>query len=124
MGEQVERLEHHADAPAHGVDVTFAVRHVEAVDHDFPGRRLLEQVHAAEHRRLAGPGRTDDADDLAFLDLQIDILEHLDGAEPLHQTLDRDCAETRYFGSRCGHELIASSLACAPDNELPAKAAA
>src|SRR2546423_1517180 len=50
---QIERLEHHADAPAHGVDVDAGRHDVDALDADRARGRFLEAVSAAPQRRIA-----------------------------------------------------------------------
>ena len=88
--EQVERLEHHPDAGPDLVDVDVRVGDLDALDEDLPRRRGLEQVHAAQQRGLAGAGGPDDADHLAVVDVEVDALEHLVGAEVLVQLLHVD----------------------------------
>src|SRR5262249_3317540 len=45
------------------------------VDQDAPALRIVEALQQREKRRLAGAGRTDDADVLARLQAQVEILE-------------------------------------------------
>ena len=66
--EEVERLEDDPDAAPHAVHVDAARGDLLAVDHDPPGVDGLEQVDAAQERRLAGAGRADQADDLVLRD--------------------------------------------------------
>ena len=68
MREQVERLEHDADPPPDRVDVDAAGGDLLAVDDDPAGVDRLEQVDAAQERRLAAPRRADEADDLVLGD--------------------------------------------------------
>src|SRR5918999_3964178 len=88
--EEVELLEHHADPPPDGVDIDVGIRDLDAADEDLPRRRLLEQVDAAQQRRLAGPGPADDAHDLAGLDPEVDAPEHLEVPERLVELADLD----------------------------------
>ena len=57
---------------------------------DVAGRRGLEQVDAAKHRGLAGAGRTQDHDDLARPDVQVDVTQDHVVVERLVQVLDTD----------------------------------
>jgi hypothetical protein len=88
--EQVELLEHHADAAPDGVDVHVQVGDLDALDVDVALGRHLQQVHAAQQRRLAGARGPDHAHHLAGLDQHVDAHEHLVGAEVLVQVLDLD----------------------------------
>jgi hypothetical protein len=56
---------------------------------------LFEAVYAADHRRLAGARRTADDDALAAHDLQVDIAQYMEVAEPFVHVdhLDRGVAE-------------------------------
>lgn len=73
-------LEDHADVLARLAQLFLAHgRHVLAVDDDLAGRRALEHVDAADQRGLARAAETDDTEDLAALDRQVDTLERLDG---------------------------------------------
>src|SRR6185369_12533501 len=66
--EHAALLEHEDAArirPAHGL----------AVDAHLAARRLDEAAHDVEERALAAPGRTEDGDELAGGDVQIDVLE-------------------------------------------------
>src|SRR3989454_12507011 len=53
MRVKIERLEHHADAPANGVDFDAGGEDVDAFHLDRARGRLLEPVAAAQQRRLA-----------------------------------------------------------------------
>ena len=77
-------------------------------DEDLARRRRLEQVDAAQQGGLARAGRPDDADDLARVDVQVDVLEHLELPEGLVQVPDRD--DGRAGGGRrssVGHRAFA-----------------
>ena len=63
--EQVELLEHHADAGAHEIEVGVRIADVLTFDEDAPRRRLFETVDTTQQRRLARARRADDAHDLA-----------------------------------------------------------
>ena len=59
-----------------------------ALDDDAAGVDRLEQVHAAQERRLAGAGRADQADDLVLGDGEVDAAKHLVLAERLAHALE------------------------------------
>ena len=94
--EHVEVLEHHADLGAQA-DQPSALGASEprqpamllrravlaAVEDDRSGRRRGDEVDAAQQRALARAARSDDAHDLATLDVEVDAVEHLDRAERL-----------------------------------------
>ena len=56
-------------------------------DPDLAGADRLEPGDHREQRRLAAAGRADQHDELAGLDLEVDVLQHLDGAEALADSL-------------------------------------
>ena len=97
------------DDPVVAVDARLRRRL--AVDRDRAGGRLDEVADHAEERRLAAPGRADQRDELAGLDLEVDLLERGDVAarERLRDVLDLD---DRLLG--CVH---AAHLRCAPDDD-------
>ena len=74
MREQVERLEHDPDPAPDPVDVDALGRDLVALDDDPAGVDRLEEVDAAQERRLAAPRRADQADDLVLGDLEVDAL--------------------------------------------------
>ena len=76
--EQVEALEHHADVLAQLIDIAALGSKVLTVEPDMTGIRSLEQVKAAQKRRLARARGTDNGDDLAGIDGQVDTLEYLE----------------------------------------------
>jgi hypothetical protein len=82
---EVERLEHHPDTLAGVVDVGPRIEHVDAVDHDPAGRRLLQPVQTAQQRRLARARRPDHEHELALGHRQVDALQYVKGAEVLVQ---------------------------------------
>jgi hypothetical protein len=83
---EVERLEHHADAAAHGVDVDPGRHEVHALDPDRARRRLFQAVAAAQQRGFARARGADDEDQLASGDLEVDALENLEVAERLMES--------------------------------------
>ena len=57
--------------------------------HDDPsGVDRLEQIHAAQERRLPRAGRADEADDLVLGQLKVDAAQHLELPEGLAQSRD------------------------------------
>ena len=90
MREEVELLEYHADMAADEVDIGALGRDGLSVDGDVSSGRLFEPVDAAQERGLAGTGRSDDADDLARLDLEVDAVEDQVVAECLLELRDFD----------------------------------
>src|SRR5207237_9251696 len=85
--EEIEALEDHPDLGALPGDVALgvldelpvplAVTDQVAVHLDPAGVDLLEVVDAADERRLARPGRADDAYDLARFHFQRNALQHI-----------------------------------------------
>ena len=69
---------------------TFAPGQHLTVDDDRPLVDVLEQVDAAEERRLPGARRADQADDLVEIDGEVDPVQHLELAEALGDVLERD----------------------------------
>ena len=134
VGEDVEVLEHHADLgpqadqpSAFGPPeprqpaVLVGGRYSVPVEDDRAGRRRGDEVHAAQQRALARPARTDDAHDLAALDVEVDTVEHLDRAERLG---DRAESEERLGHSRamvvCEQSIV--RLAAGPAERAAAEA--
>ena len=85
MAEQVELLEHHTHVGTHAVNVYIRVGDLGIAHHDGAVVRLLQQVHATQQGGLTGTRRTDEAHDLARLDLHVDALENLNLAVRLVQ---------------------------------------
>ena len=90
--EEVVGLEDDPDPASDPVHVDAACRDLLAVDHDPAGVDRLEQVDAAQQRRLAGAGGADQADDLVLGDVEVDPAQHLVLAERLVQPFDHDRA--------------------------------
>ena len=61
-----------------------------AVEADRARVDRLQPVDRPAQRRLAGAGRADDHDDLAAVDLQVDVLQHVQVAEPLVDARQHD----------------------------------
>ena len=84
VGEQRVALEHHAD-PA----FLRAQRHdVDAIEQDLAAIHRRQPGDTTQQRGLAATGRADEHQEAAFLDGEVDALQHLRRAEPLHETID------------------------------------
>ena len=81
--EQVERLEHDADAPTSVVGVELGVRDVHAVEKDLAVVDRLEEVDAAEEGRLARTRGPDHRQDFVGGEGEADIGEDGQVAELL-----------------------------------------
>jgi hypothetical protein len=70
------------------------------------GVRWLGSGNGLDQGRLAGAVVADQADDLAAVDLEVDVLERLDRAEALREALQREERLRPRVGSRgCGCAL-------------------
>ena len=76
VGEEVEGLEDHAEAAADGDGVDRRVRDDLAVDQHVAVVDLLQQVDAAQERRLARAGRADERDGAVLLHREVDAPQH------------------------------------------------
>ncbi len=83
MRKKVELLKHHADFSAHLVDLLEVLGQFHAIDDDTAALPALDPVDASEQRRLAAAGWPANDDALAPHDGQIDVAQHVEGAEPL-----------------------------------------
>ena len=70
VGEQRIGLEHHADIALVGLQPGDVL----AADDDRAGGRLLEAGDHAQHRRLAAARRSEEGDELAGADIEVEIL--------------------------------------------------
>jgi hypothetical protein len=75
------------DTAANPVDVHPRRRDLVTLDDDAPLVHRLQQVDAAEQRRLPGAGGADEADDLVAVEREVDSLQHLGAVEGLVQPL-------------------------------------
>ena len=91
MREQVERLEDDVDLTPHRIRVDARRRDVETVHHDPTFVERLQQVDAAQERRLPGAAGADQTDHVVIGDLEVDPAQHLELAEPLVHAVDPDC---------------------------------
>src|SRR5215831_2393713 len=83
MGEQLKILEHHADVTPRLEGLPSEARDVLSVELDGAGVDVLEQVEAAQQRRLARARRTDHDHGLALFNVERDVLQHVQVAEGL-----------------------------------------
>ena len=60
--------------------------YIDAINHDAATIRLVEGTDNLEECSLAGTTRTDDTYHLALVNMQVDALKHLQGAEALGYT--------------------------------------
>ena len=88
--EEVEPLEHHADVLAQAVHVDVVCGQVLAVEPDVTRVGGLQQVDAAEKRRLARAGGADDGNHLARHHVKVDAAQDVVGPEGLLDALDAD----------------------------------
>src|SRR5262245_39010504 len=86
--EEVERLEDDPDPTAQLVDVDAGRGHLLASDDDPAGIDRLEQVDAAQERRLPRPRCADEADDLVLGEAEVDPAQDLELAERLVDVLE------------------------------------
>jgi hypothetical protein len=77
-------LEHHGDIPVLGVDVIDR-----SVVNGYPafGRRF-QSGDDIQQGGFAATGRPDEDKEFPIVDIDVDILQHLDAAEPLDQVTD------------------------------------
>src|SRR5262249_30265559 len=87
---QVELLEHHADLAADLVDRPEILGELRAVDDDAAALPVLDAVDAAQQRRLAAARGAADDDALSAHDLEVDVAQHVEGAEPFVEVDDLD----------------------------------
>ena len=71
-------LEDHAHLTAVQVEIDLGVGNIHAVKDNLAGGRSLQQVQAAQQRRLARSGRADYRDDLAARNAETAIIKSLD----------------------------------------------
>ena len=93
-----------------------------AVHLDVAARRLDQVADDPQQRRLAAPRRADERDELAVLDLELDVLERRRPAlEPLRDAVDRDRAHATCSGAR--RTTIFSAPTTARKKAMPSSAA-
>jgi hypothetical protein len=94
MGEEVEGLEDHAQPPTHGHRVDGRIGDHLAVEEDVTVVDVLQQVDAAQQRRLARTRCADERDRLVLGDQQVDAA-HGDEAPNLTERLGRPASVGR-----------------------------
>ena len=60
---------------------------IDAIDDDGATIRTVKGADNLQQCRLTGPAGTHDADDLTLVDMEVDALQHLQGAEALGDML-------------------------------------
>src|SRR6185295_1064436 len=103
--EEVEALEHHADVAAEAGEFLALIRQSLPVDGDLALLDGLQAVDRPAEGRLARAGRPDDDDDLTTRDLEVDVLQHVQFAEPLvdpRQTDERRSVRTGHVADPRG----------------------
>jgi hypothetical protein len=88
--EQVEALEDHADVAAQPGQLLALVGQPHPVDADLALLDGLQPVDGAAQRGLPRAGGADDDDDLAPADGEVDVLQHVELAEPLVDVVQHD----------------------------------
>ena len=113
--EQFETLKHHAHTLAHLSNVSVLAMHVDSIEDNRAAVDHVESVDGAQQRRLAGPARPDQADDLATVDIEGYAVQRLHRAIALgdvDQFDNRSCRYTRHsltLNLRCTQS---ASFAC------------
>ena len=79
MRKQRIALKHHADIAV----LHPQIRNIAIVEMDFAGGRIFQSGDHPQRRRLAATGWTQQRDQLSGSDIQIDILDRGEPAEPL-----------------------------------------
>ena len=80
-GEKIEMLEDHADVFPGFAKIFFGkFRHVFAADDDFAGGGGFEHIDAADERGFAGTGLSDNAENFAVIDREVDVVQGYDMA--------------------------------------------
>ena len=77
VGEQVERLEHHADLGTQAGELFAFLGQWLSINANITGINGFQTVDGTAHGGFAGAGRTDDDQHLALLDGEVDVLEHM-----------------------------------------------
>ena len=133
--EQVELLEHHADVQPELADLlalapgAMAAAEPHARHLDGALGRVLEEVHAAQQRRLPRPRPPEDDHDLASVHLHVDASDHLQVPEGLVQALDpddhvlgRSCRSLSAARCRLSRAVIATAVGRIPcDNRVSSR---
>ena len=97
---QIEVLEDHADFTANRLDLLEIAGQLHTIDDDPPLLMLLQPIQAADGGGLARPGRPAQHDAFALPHGKVDVLEHMELAEPLVHALHADDRLARLPGLR------------------------
>ena len=89
VGEQIERLEHHAHRLTGLVAVDAGVADVAAVEQDLAVVDFLEQVDAPQQRGFPRSGGSDQHHDVVFFDVEVDPVQYWPVAVGLHESAHR-----------------------------------
>jgi hypothetical protein len=77
VGKQVELLEYHPYFASYFVNVGRLRKYVFPSDADLAFLHLLQTIDAPEQRAFSGSAWADNDNDIPFIDLQVDPLEHV-----------------------------------------------
>ena len=83
-GEKPEILEHHGHLGPRAV-------HRLALEGNLAPLAENESVHDAKKRRLPAPAGAEDGQNLLRLHVDVDVVEHVQGAEPFPDALEAQC---------------------------------
>ena len=116
--EQIEALEHHADAASDRVRVEAGLGDVDTVEQHLAVVDRFEHVDAAQERRLARPGGADQRDHVALGDVEIDAVEHGGVVERLEHIAELElqhgvaCRRDGRFGTarRVRHAIVVAPV--------------
>ena len=75
--EEIEVLEHHAHAAAVDINVHAHVGNIYTVKYDTSAGRVFHTVQASQKGTFTGAGRTDDNNNVPFVDLHVDALQNI-----------------------------------------------
>ena len=111
--EQPQRLERARD-PARGDLVRLEAEQRLALEPDVAGVGLVDAGDEVEERRLAGAVRPDHADDLALVDVQVELVDAREPAEALRDALELEQRRHQTISTRdvpsspCGRAFIST----------------
>jgi hypothetical protein len=71
-------LEHHPDIAAEGININLFVMYRNLVNDQLPIRYRFQTIDAAKQGAFTRAGGTDDYDDLALLNLKINVFEYME----------------------------------------------
>jgi hypothetical protein len=85
VGVQRVVLEHHCDVAIFRREIV----HHPSANADRAAAQLFEACDQAQHRRLATARRPDEHEELPIVNVQIEVFDHLDGAEMLRDAIEQ-----------------------------------